>query len=606
VYFFENEILAEEGLFENRLVSPYENTISNPQTISVRVENIETGCFALTTLDLKVLPIPLVNMYPEALTLCDDAGDGFGDFDLVPSIEDIIGGFSATLDLVFYSTEADALAETDPIDTSALYTNSAPYLDYVWAVITDTDSPLSCKAIVRVKLVVFLFPEVAEGPVAVVICKPEGESNFFDLNAEIDSYIIAGTTTVLEDVVITYYESEANANAAFEPLEPVDNYEVIPGTTYWVRVYNPTTGCYSVTSFIVTISEYPTITAPNPDDLVFCYDSSLTFDLATLTAGIIAGETDTTTTTYHNTEADANDGVSAITPEVISFTAPGTYSYWARVENTEGCFSIVAFEILINPLPDFSIEAPEVLCLAPGVGVITLETINNGDTSLTYTYQWTDPLGDTVGTEENLNVVEGMEIGTYTVTITAVYDAIPAGCSSQASVTITDSQVSLLTLEDLILVDFAGNNTMTIPVDLLGATYGIGTYEYQLDGGDFSPTTIHFENLEGGEHILVIHDTGGCGPDVIIYFTIADYMRYFTPNGDGYNDTWQLLGADAHPDANIYIFDRFGKLLAKIDPASDGWDGTFNGKQLPSTDYWYTIELKDGRTKKGHFSLVRR
>jgi gliding motility-associated-like protein len=83
-------------------------------------------------------------------------------------------------------------------------------------------------------------------------------------------------------------------------------------------------------------------------------------------------------------------------------------------------------------------------------------------------------------------------------------------------------------------------------------------------------------------------------------------MRFFTPNADGYNDTWNLLGGTTQPGAEIYIFDRFGKLLAKIDPMGTGWDGKYNGLPLPSTDYWFSIELSDGTIQKGHFSLVRK
>jgi gliding motility-associated-like protein len=83
-------------------------------------------------------------------------------------------------------------------------------------------------------------------------------------------------------------------------------------------------------------------------------------------------------------------------------------------------------------------------------------------------------------------------------------------------------------------------------------------------------------------------------------------MRFFTPNEDGYNDTWNLLGGNTQPGAKIYIFDRFGKLLASIDPAGTGWDGKFNGLPLPSTDYWFSIELEDGTIYKDHFALVRR
>lgn len=57
--------------------------------------------------------------------------------------------------------------------------------------------------------------------------------------------------------------------------------------------------------------------------------------------------------------------------------------------------------------------------------------------------------------------------------------------------------------------------------------------------------------------------------------------------------------------SKIYIFDRFGKLLADINPFSNGWNGNFDGQPLPSSDYWYVIKLDSGRTIKGHFSLIR-
>ena len=59
------------------------------------------------------------------------------------------------------------------------------------------------------------------------------------------------------------------------------------------------------------------------------------------------------------------------------------------------------------------------------------------------------------------------------------------------------------------------------------------------------------------------------------------------------------------PNSKIYIFDRFGKLLKELDPLGPGWDGTFIGKPMPSTDYWFRVVLEDGREFKSHFSLVR-
>ena len=91
---------------------------------------------------------------------------------------------------------------------------------------------------------------------------------------------------------------------------------------------------------------------------------------------------------------------------------------------------------------------------------------------------------------------------------------------------------------------------------------------------------------------------------------VIDYPLYFTPNGDGRNETWNIIGIDTQPNAKIYIFDRYGKLLKQVSPTGSGWDGTFNGNMLPTSDYWFTvvyIEPLTGNPKefRAHFTLKR-
>ena len=78
--------------------------------------------------------------------------------------------------------------------------------------------------------------------------------------------------------------------------------------------------------------------------------------------------------------------------------------------------------------------------------------------------------------------------------------------------------------------------------------------------------------------------------------------NFFTPNNDGYNDVWKF---DSDSYFYIDIFNRFGKLITQLKRTNYGWDGTFNGAPLPSSDYWYNIYLKDGTIKTGHFALKR-
>src|SRR5690606_10647304 len=93
----------------------------------------------------------------------------------------------------------------------------------------------------------------------------------------------------------------------------------------------------------------------------------------------------------------------------------------------------------------------------------------------------------------------------------------------------------------------------------------------------------------------------------------VDYPKYFTPNGDGYHDTWNITGfGDDNADAKIYIFDRYGKLIKQISSQGEGWDGTMNGMPMTATDYWFKAiyrETVNGvetiKEFKAHFSLKR-
>lgn len=128
------------------------------------------------------------------------------------------------------------------------------------------------------------------------------------------------------------------------------------------------------------------------------------------------------------------------------------------------------------------------------------------------------------------------------------------------------------------------------------------SYEYSLDNVNFQSSPV-FSNLSGGDYIVYAKEVRGCGI-LEVPVSILDYPKFFTPNSDGINDTWKLKGRTAQ-DYSIYIYDRYGKLLKHLVSYESGWDGTFNGKALPSNDYWFKIVFNDGTIKKGHFTLKR-
>ena len=156
-----------------------------------------------------------------------------------------------------------------------------------------------------------------------------------------------------------------------------------------------------------------------------------------------------------------------------------------------------------------------------------------------------------------------------------------------------------------ILDDLADSNNVQIVVS------GGGSYEYAVNGGPFQDSP-EFRDLPPGENTVVVNDTNGCGTTEPIPFLVVGYPKFFTPNGDGIHDSWNIEGIETLTDPVVFIFDRFGKLLKQLDDTSPGWDGTFNGRPLPSSDYWFRLEytrqengVPVANVLRSHFSLKR-
>ena len=131
-----------------------------------------------------------------------------------------------------------------------------------------------------------------------------------------------------------------------------------------------------------------------------------------------------------------------------------------------------------------------------------------------------------------------------------------------------------------------------------------------MDDGPRQPSNI-FEGVSLGTHVIHVWDSEGgvaysCEELIIENVQIIDYPHYFTPNGDGIHDTWNIVGLANQPAAKIYIFDRYGK-LKQISSTGQGWDGRTTGI-LPADDYWFSVEFAEQSIMKqfrAHFTLKR-
>ena len=184
-------------------------------------------------------------------------------------------------------------------------------------------------------------------------------------------------------------------------------------------------------------------------------------------------------------------------------------------------------------------------------------------------------------------------IGDYWITVTSEF-----GCETTHNFTVSTSEPA--SIDFTTTVDFSNPNSITVDVS------GIGNYVYLLDNGPEQQSNF-FNDVAPGLHTVTVRDLNGC-TDALKEVFVIDVPLFVTPNGDGFFDTWHVIGIEQLPGTIVYIFDRYGKLLKTLSHTSQGWNGTFNGYMMPATDYWFFADVKKGSTQfefRGHFTLRR-
>ncbi|MDC0116906.1 T9SS type B sorting domain-containing protein [Flavobacteriaceae bacterium] len=320
---------------------------------------------------------------------------------------------------------------------------------------------------------------------------------------------------------------------------------------------------------------------------------------------------------YDNNDTLISGPSDSLDPKI---TAENGYYIITEISNplstalSLSCESSTRIDFIVNPLPSFDIDDEIIVCLNPlpdNPLEIGTSNWNGGNDPSIYNYSWSraDLNGvDDIDYNENTETIKVDKGGVYTV---IVEDPLTF-CTRSKNITVTESEIAKITLDHITIEDLKNDNTNTITIDTLNL--GIGNYEFSLDEsfGPYQDNPL-FESVKPGIHTIYIRDKNsyytydyGCGI-AQVEVSVIGYRKYFTPNGDGINETWKILGirSDFNAGSKVYIFDRFGKLLKELDPLSNGWDGTYLGKPMPATDYWFRTYLEDGREFKGHFSLVR-
>ena len=556
-----------------------EHTYSAVGSYDVIVEvSSATETLSLTR-TVEIFGVPTANVVSN-YKLCDDSSNnGFEIFDLSSKSIEVYGGQSTSIfDLEFYSSLEDAENRINALPNS--YTNTAnPEL--VYATLFNTNNA-SCYIISTFELI------VNTSPISSIVgdfrlCDDEVVDGLelVDLGL-LDPAVLNGQSSTVFSISYHINQDDADNNASplDIPYQTITNPQII-----YARIENiNNVSCFSTTEINIIVDDQ--LIAYQPNNMNVCddeiFDGFETFTLNLQNPQISNGQTGSFEISYHLNEEDAIADASPLNNNYLNVSNPQTV--YARIENSTNlnCFDVTSFQLEVLALPDIVTQETYYLC--------TGETIElEADEGYDY-YNWS-----TGATTRAINI-DGE--GTYTVEIIDDFQTTPPiSCSRIKTFTVIESDAAeIISIQ---IDDWSqNNNTVAVFVD------GIGDYEYSLDGFSYQNSNT-FTSLSPGTYTVFVRDINNCGivsEEVFLLY----YPKFFTPNGDAYNPTWQIINASAERDLEVLIFDRYGKLLAEFSGSSIGWDGTYGGQNMPAADYWFVVKRPgNGKTYKGHFALKR-
>jgi gliding motility-associated-like protein len=609
----------------------YINTSPAVQTLGVMVTSPE-GCISYITIDIRVLPVPVPRTDPPALApQCDDniPGDMLETFDLTTNAAYIINN-DPNITLHYFESQADAIANVNEImiPATALVGGLIIADQSVWIRVENNRVDYlgnNCYVLVEQLLTVNPLP-IVEQPITLRECDDDTDGLATFTLSEMNTALL-GTTQAPTDYAVSYHLTLAEAQSGANPL-PDTYINVTNPQTLYVRIENNATGCINATG-TVTLAVEQAAFATGPQVFESCddyndpYDGIFEIDLTSFEPAILGTQDPLVfLVSYYHNQADAEAGNNAIPlAEAQAYiTAADSDQIWVKVENSSNlitpvCYALTTIDITIERYPDPTVVTQNginTICVDYSDDSVIRDLLLeiNNPVAGNYTYQWFENGTAIPGEINPTYLVNTAAVNGGTRTYTVEMTSVAQGCSTMSDpfdvIQSGPASIPVGTAGYTVTNAFEQNQTITVTVE------GYGTYQYSLDDGPRQDSTV-FENVALGEHTITIWDTEGglefsCDSVILYDVQIIDYPHYFTPNGDGIHDTWNIVGLSRQPNAKIYIFDRYGKLLKQISSTGQGWDGTFNGKLMPSTDYWFTVDFMEtskAKQFKAHFSLKR-
>jgi len=547
--------------------------ISNPQVVYVKIYNPsagDEGCVSFEELTLVVKEYP--EIHDDELTICDNLHDSSEFIDLTQNNIVITAGIDVTLH--YFPSLSDLQNGTGEIMNPANFevtstplevfvnveANNSDCRDYAVYTITLNESPDAQNAVLE-------------------NCSIDAFSTFHLPDA--NEFVVDNVT----GLTFGYYLSYNNAFNASNEL-PDDYNNTSANQVVYVRVENAG-GCFDIAEVELTTSMTHvelTDVISICDDPYLINDQTAIFDLTQMNApiGNALGGTGYTFE-YYLTLENAQQGINAIqNPTEFENTSTPQTIYARAFGNESGCAGTAEFQIEVLPVPEFELDEQTAFCDSDSEKYFEF---TGGDFT---SYTWYDPDGNVIS---NSNSVVFDQEGVHTLEVTDSEN----NCPAKRDIDVIFDQGPTVTEIDV--------NGHTVTVYAGG---GAGPYEYSYNNGLSWHDNYVINNVPGGIHYMLVRSKYGCISDAII-FGVLGIPNVITPNGDGYNDYMTVRGLEAYPDAQIKIFDRYGKIFVDRPMGSEfRWDGMYLGNPLPSGDYWYIITVDQDKSLSGHISIRNR
>lgn len=559
------------GILPSPLPNPF---LTASQTITARVTNATSkdpdgSCYDETEIVFTVDAAAVANPVSD-LTACDDDNDGEFAFDTTNIDTTILNG-QVGMTMSYFDEDGSLLPSPLP----------NPFTTRSQTITARVENQLSsiCYAETSINFIVSEQP-VANAVKNDFVCDDiSNDGEYIFTLSDYDKQILNEQSRAVFEVF--YFDDNTDAQNNIDMLP--DSYMVDSNSqTIYARIQNiNNTNCFDITSFELGVHYLPI--ANQPEDILVCDDITNDgielFDLSIQNIDILNGQSAIENIiSYHISLTDAETGSDKRSTDFTNTETSQTI--YVRLENVNfpDCYTTTSFEIIVNELPVLLMKEQWPICEGNTVEIIA-------DTDYDE-YLWS------TGEISQSIIVESP--GVYEITATNIYGDLR--CETSKKLTVVESNIATITNIDT--EDWTqNNNTITVYIE------GNGDYEYSLDNINYQDSN-QFKNLIIDEYTVYIRDKNGCGI-VSDSVYLLHYPKFFTPNNDGYNDTWQILNSNHEPNNKVYIYNRYRKLLKQLTPTDLGWDGTINGSRLASDDYWFVLERQNGKIYKGHFTLKR-